>query len=176
MFACNKPTVNPTPQSKTVQENSITTNPNTNTNNVVSELLFKSNLDDSLYFESDTILYHLSSPYEWGYLIQDNGFEVLIKTTDPDSVELGLYTNEYLTINTSFGINLTHNVYLADGSKASIQIGSTSTQINTLEVTKIQNDSVWFNYDVDWHFKHWLHTNMNKSGTMVGEVNGFKYR
>lgn len=182
--SCKKEDVSPEPQLKSSQDVVIdttasggdtlvidtVTTPNPTPNPDPIEILFESNLDDSLYLESNELIDDVF------FITQSNGFHVRIETVNPDSVEVGFYTNEYLIRNTGFGINLTHGVYLADGSLAHIQIGSTSTQINTLEVTRIENDLVWFTYDVEWTYTHWLYTEKNKSGTIVGEVNGYKFK
>lgn len=135
---------------------------------VIQVNLFESNLDDSLFISSNEIVN--------GYLYNENEFTVRIDNINPDSVRLGTYMNEYLVSNVNYGIDLIHTVIVGDGSKVQIALGSSATQINTLEITEIRNDSVWIVYDVDWTYTHWQFTDKNKSGNIKAELNGFKFR
>jgi hypothetical protein len=168
LTSCKKEEVKPTEvEDNPITPQSIVVNP---TPPGETLHLFESLINDTDYIFSDTIS-------QYGQLYYDNGFGVRISDVNPDSIKLGTYTNEYLIRNVNdYGLKLIHSVILRDGSRAGIMLGSTATQINTLEVTKIQNDSVWINYDVDWTYTHWLYTDRDTTGNIKCKLNGFKYR
>ena len=164
LLSCKKEEVKP------IKKDNVTTNANTPGGTIVNTYLFESNLDDSLFINSDTISTN-------GYLYNINQFTVRIADVTPDSVRVGNYTNEYLIRNVdNYGLKLIHTVIVGDGSKVQIELGSTATQIINLDVVKVQNDSIWINYNVNWTYKHWLHTDKNATGNIKCELNGFKYK
>lgn len=171
VFSCQKESVKPQlpvaykSQSAT---DSLIVNDNTDTTSE-QNYLFESNYNDSLHYSTNTIDAN-------NYLISDNGFTIRISGVEPDSIKAGTYTNEYLVSNVDYGLRLIHSVYLGDGSLGGIELGSSATQINTLEVTQVRNDSVWITYDVDWYYTHWQDTQKNANGNIKAQLNGFKYR
>jgi len=178
VLSCNKQEI-PNPNyttPKSIGQDSI----NLESDNGVSNLdtnvsqqyyLVSTILDDSLTFNSNTVD---SNGYMYHNL--SNDFQIRLNVTDTNKIMIGSYTNEYLVYSSDNGFDLLHSVYVGDNSVVTLNMGGTSTQIIGFDITKIENDRMWVSFDLEWHYTHWLHTEKNKSGTIKGELNGFKYK